>query len=106
MNIKKTRKKEQIHFLKDLNIKYENFPCLIEDNSNFKTIEDFIFNLDKYYNIKYLQLKTNINNNLNVNEKKNKNEKNKIPLNLFLMDDFFSIKSVDNVLYNIIFYFF
>ena len=105
-NMKKTRKKEQKDFLKDLNIKYENFPCLIDDNSNFKSIEDFIFNLDKYYNIKYLQLKTNINNNLNVNEKKNKNEKNKIPLNLFLMDDFFSIKSVDNVLYKILFFIF
>ena len=105
--IKKTRKKEQRDFTKELRLKFEDYPCPINsmnENTSFKSIENFILELDKIFNNKYLKIKTKVENNNNIIEKKNKNEKKRIPLRLIFFDDYFSIKNVNNVLDKILFF--
>ena len=105
--IKKTRKKEQRDFSKELKLKFEEYPSpinLMNENTSFKSIDYYMLELDKMFNNKYLKIKTKVENNNTIIEKKNKNEKKRIPLRLIFLDDYFSVKNVHNVLDKILFY--
>ena len=105
--IKKTRKKEQRYFTKELKLKFEEYPSpinLMNENTSFKSIDYYMLELDKMFNNKYLKIKTKVENNNTIIEKKNKNEKKRIPLRLIFLDDYFSVKNVHNVLDKILFY--